>query len=107
MWPLCAGPNFASGAAAPAIFRGITTLLIGEVYWQFAGRPIMMVESKGTPMHRPSMILMALSWLSAAGLVTAQPPPQAPQPAEPQRIEARKEVIVNWTLGPPGQEQAW
>jgi hypothetical protein len=31
-----------------------------------------------------------------------QPPPQPPSP-EQQRVEARKEVIVNWTLG----DQAW
>src|SRR5438067_10494635 len=51
-------------------------------------------------MHRPLTILTAIFWLSAAGPAAAQQPQP---PTEPQRLEARKEVIVNWTLG----DQAW
>ncbi len=58
-------------------------------------------------MQRPMAKLVAISWLAGLGVVVGQQPPQVQpqQPAAPeaQRIEARKEVIVNWTLG----DQAW
>jgi hypothetical protein len=41
-----------------------------------------------------------MAWLSWAALAMAQ---EAQPPEPPTRIEAKKEVIVNWTLG----EQAW
>jgi len=51
-------------------------------------------------MIRPFSLLAALAGLNIAALASAQQPP-----AEPQRIEARKDVrvTVNWTLG----DQAW
>ena len=53
-------------------------------------------------MQRLLAILAAITWLNVATAVIAQQP-QAQQPAEPQRVDARREVIVNWTLG----DQAW
>src|SRR5437773_1889082 len=50
-------------------------------------------------MRRPSIFSTAILWLGATAVALAQ----QQQPAEPQRVEARKEVIVNWTMG----DQAW
>jgi hypothetical protein len=51
-------------------------------------------------MKRLDATLGAMAWLSLAALAMAQ---EAQPPEPPTRIEAKKEVIVNWTLG----EQAW
>src|SRR5438094_10600127 len=50
-------------------------------------------------MRRPVIVFTAILWLGATAIALAQ----QQQPAEPQRVEARKEVIVNWMLG----DQAW
>jgi hypothetical protein len=50
-------------------------------------------------MRRPILILTGALWLSAGVIAVAQ----QPQQTEPQRVEARREVIINWTLG----DQAW
>jgi len=58
-------------------------------------------------MNRLHAILAALAGLIAVAAALSQqplPPPPLPQPAEPPpRVDARREVIVNWTLG----DQAW
>jgi hypothetical protein len=57
-------------------------------------------------MLRPVLMISAFFLLGLAAVAMAQQPPpqqQPPPPAEAQRIEARREVIVNWTLG----DQAW
>ena len=58
-------------------------------------------------MPRPVLMISAFFLVAIAAVAMAQQPqPQPappPPPAEAQRIEARREVIVNWTLG----DQAW
>ena len=52
-------------------------------------------------MKRHSGIIAAAAWFNLAAVAMAQ---QEPPPAEPSaRVEARKDVVVNWTLG----DQAW
>jgi len=53
-------------------------------------------------MHRS--LTLALLLLAAPPAFAQLPPPPAPQPAETSpRVDARREVIVRWTLG----DQAW
>jgi hypothetical protein len=58
-------------------------------------------------MNRLHAILGTLAGLVSVATALAQqplPPPPLPQPPEPPpRVEAKREVIVNWTLG----DQAW
>jgi len=58
-------------------------------------------------MPRSLPIFAAMVWFMMTALAFAQQPPQPQlqqaQPPESQRVEARREVIVNWTLG----DQAW
>jgi hypothetical protein len=56
-------------------------------------------------MIRPHAFPPALASLvfAAAALAQQPPPPQPPPPEPPPRVEAKKEVIVNWSLG----DQAW
>jgi hypothetical protein len=52
------------------------------------------------PMNR---LLALLLLLCLATVLAAQQPPQPQPPEAPPRVDARKEVVVNWTLG----DQAW
>lgn len=56
-------------------------------------------------MNRPHLLLLTFPLLLATAPVLAQlPPPPLPQPTEPQpRTEARRDVVINWSLG----DQAW
>jgi hypothetical protein len=56
-------------------------------------------------MQRVVATLAALFCLSMTAVAVSQqpppplpPPPQAQQPQEPQRVEARSEIIINWSL---------
>lgn len=52
-------------------------------------------------MKRLFSLLVAVTWLASAASSIAQPPGQPPEP--PARVEAKRQVVVNWTLG----DQAW
>jgi hypothetical protein len=56
-------------------------------------------------MKRVCVLVIATVLGFAAPFAAAQqlPPPPAPTPEPPTRIEAKKEIIVNWSLG----DQAW
>jgi len=51
--------------------------------------------------HLANFAAIACFSVSAAALAQQQPPP--PPPPEAQRVDAKREVIINWTLG----DQAW
>jgi hypothetical protein len=49
-------------------------------------------------------VVLALATLAQGQAIPRQPPPVQPaQPERPPRVDAKKEVIVNWTLG----DQSW
>jgi len=55
-------------------------------------------------MNRPYFYLVLAALLLTCATSFAQlPPPPAPQPPDAPRVDARREVIVRWTLG----DQAW
>jgi hypothetical protein len=54
-------------------------------------------------MNRVCVLFLILLCGNAASLAIAQQQPPAPAPEPPSRIDAKKEVIVNWSLG----DQAW
>lgn len=53
-------------------------------------------------MKRHLVILAAITCLNMGAVLIAQQP-QSQQPSEPQRVDARKKVVVYWNLG----DQAW